>query len=66
MKKQRKSPPQGEDDEKGPGASTSISHKHDLSDKEFRDEILKMFNELKEMAQQTSRKLKEDIEETME
>ena len=61
MKKQRKCSSSGEDEEKILEASTGVTYKYDLSDKEFRNGMLKMFNELKVTMEQAFSKLKEDM-----
>ena len=66
MKKQRKSPPRREGEEKIPETSTAATHIYDLSDKEFRGEILRRVDVLQATMEQTSNKLREHVNEALE
>ena len=67
MKKQRKSTLPGEMEESISETSTGTSQKYNLlSDKEFREEIVKMIDELKATMERTSNKLREAMDAALE
>lgn len=60
-----RSPPQVEE-EKNDETSTGNTNIHNLSDKEFREEILRIFNELKETMEQKFNTIQEDMKEAVD
>lgn len=52
-------------EEKSPETTKRKTHIHNLSNKEFRDEMVRVVNDIKETVEQTSNKIHEDMKQTV-